>query len=99
MYYKLYRRRKYIYFGILTLGIVVLILKSNSSNTYTNNVNDKVDEKNKDKDGEPHHPQKSQRINMKTYVEPEPCLGCPGENGAAVFLSVIIYKVKPLNSF
>jgi hypothetical protein len=29
------------------------------------------------------------RISMQTYVEPKPCNGCPGENGAAVYLTVI----------
>ena len=29
------------------------------------------------------------RINMQTYVPPPPCVGCPGENGAAVHLTVI----------
>ena len=30
------------------------------------------------------------RINMQTYVEPEQCVGCPGENGGPVFLKVLI---------
>ena len=30
------------------------------------------------------------RINMQNYVEPEPCVGCPGENGGPVFLKVLI---------
>jgi len=31
--------------------------------------------------------QKRARISMKSYVPPEPCAGCPGENGAAVYLA------------
>lgn len=31
----------------------------------------------------------SGRINIFTYVEPEPCNGCPGEMGQAVRLTVI----------
>ena len=32
------------------------------------------------------------RINRETYTIPEPCNGCPGENGAGVSLTVIQYQ-------
>lgn len=31
---------------------------------------------------------KKQRITIDTYVSPPPCIGCPGENGTGVVLSV-----------
>jgi hypothetical protein len=31
---------------------------------------------------------KKPRITMATYKEPKPCVGCPGENGSPVFLTV-----------
>jgi hypothetical protein len=30
------------------------------------------------------------RINRETYTTPEPCKGCPGENGQGVQLNVIL---------
>ena len=31
----------------------------------------------------------SDTINMQNYKIPEPCRGCPGENGSPVYLTVI----------
>jgi hypothetical protein len=39
--------------------------------------------------------EKKIRINRETYTTPEPCRGCPGEDGQGVQLSVIyIYILK-----
>jgi hypothetical protein len=32
--------------------------------------------------------EKKTRINIDTYVSPEPCINCPGENGSAVIILV-----------
>lgn len=33
------------------------------------------------------------RININNYVEPEPCSGCPGENGRGVTLTVSFFTL------
>ncbi len=37
---------------------------------------------------------KKVRINRETYTTPEPCQGCPGENGQGVQLTVIYLKTR-----
>jgi hypothetical protein len=87
MYYKLYRRRKYIYAGLLIFGILILIYKLNSLNTgkqnvaFNNRLETNIDSAIQKKE--------LKRVNIKTYAEPELCLGCPGENGAPVFLNKV----------
>ena len=75
IYYKLYRRRKYIYMTIVAVGFCLLVFNGNQ-NSYlseTQLVHEKVL-----KEGEKFE-----------YKIPKPCYGCPGENGAAVYLNVI----------
>jgi hypothetical protein len=82
LYWFLYRRRDKL---LLTLFIAFIVLflfyesKNDSSNTYTTLVN------------RPKRDffQKKIRINRETYEIPKPCLGCPGENGRGVSLTVI----------
>ena len=106
MYYKLYRRRKFIYIGLAAFGILVLLLNQSPSNEQPKSGSKKEDEANHlnnlDYPDHPDHPvveNKKQRINMRTYVEPEPCLGCPGENGAGVHLSVRHFLVAIFSTF
>ena len=108
MFYKLYRRRKFIYIGLFLLGVLFLAFNQNlpaSNENRIKSLNYKIenDEFNKNPNVNnqnlnlvpnpnlnPMHnlKQNNGRINMQNYVEPEPCVGCPGENGNAVFLSV-----------
>ena len=65
MYYKLYRRRRYIYMIALFIGIFLIINTKN----------------------------RKPAITIESYTEPDPCVGCPGENGQGVFLAVnMIYS-------
>lgn len=43
--------------------------------------------------------QKKGRINRETYTIPEPCKGCPGENGGAVYLTVIYDFILVFNIY
>jgi len=91
MYYKLYRRRHYIYAALIFLGIVFLI-KNNSTRTSFGTNDDADFVKYKKRKAYEELSEKIQdvkpRINMQTYVEPKPCNGCPGENGGPVYLTV-----------
>jgi hypothetical protein len=88
MYYKLYRRRKFIYISLLLLAILAFVLKSNSPNNTNRNIIINEDEKDEERNHEEIKDGSSKRINMENYKEPEPCVGCPGEGGNPVFLSV-----------
>ena len=85
MYYKLYRRRQYIYLIAAVFGVIFLYnYRPSFSNTSSG------------QDGEePRHAENSgnvagddSEITILTYKEPEPCKTCPGENGQAVILTV-----------
>jgi polyferredoxin len=93
MYYKLYRRRKFIYISLLLLGILAFVWKSNSPNNTKNNIIKNEDEKDVEPSGEEIKDHRLKRINMENYKEPEPCIGCPGEGGSPVFLSVSLYSL------
>jgi len=82
LYWFLYRRRNR--FVIILFIIVTIIFfsyerKNDSSSAYIS-VTDKPKKINL---------QNKTRINRETYTIPEPCRGCPGENGAGVSLTVI----------
>ena len=82
MYYKLYRRRNKIYIIIGVILIIYLYLDKNNSsgNERKDNLNDDLFEVFERRNVQP----------KKKYVPPSPCVGCPGENGAGVSLTVII---------
>lgn len=80
MYYKLYRRRQYIYFGAIIVAIIFLLSANRKSDSDDSDRRVKNFKKRND----------AGRININTYVEPEPCKGCPGENGSPVYLNVRI---------
>jgi hypothetical protein len=97
MYYKLYRRRQYIYLAAICIGILLMISML-SKPTVTDD--DRLMMMNRrDNDGGGGQQQQQEllrnerieRINMNNYVEPEQCKGCPGENGQAVSLTVRKY--------
>ena len=80
LYWFLYRRRQKILLTIF-IGFIVFVFFSKGQSKSRSN-SSAVDKP------------KSQvrrnqvRINRETYQIPEPCVNCPGENGAAVFLTV-----------
>ena len=79
LYYKLYRRRKML-FAVSGVLLVVMFLR------YLTKPRDVID------DSKVNSPLKgrsgSDRVNIFNYVVPAPCIGCPGEGGAPVYLSV-----------
>jgi hypothetical protein len=96
MYYKLYRRRQYIYLGIFVVCILFLLSQKSQTNDDSVHGEKNIEENPniphmplKKNDGDIHLPEKP-RVNMQNYVEPPVCKGCPGENGGAVFLNVIL---------
>lgn len=86
MYYRLYRRRAYIY--ILVAFIVVYFLLTRSGDTNENLAKNSEKPLKNFPAANENGMKKKSRISMSNYVQPEPCKGCPGENGAAVYLSV-----------
>ena len=76
MYYRLYRRRYYFYGAAILIALIILITNKRDQSEYHLNKR-QVESK-----------QASGEINIFNYVAPAPCSGCPGENGAAVYLSV-----------
>lgn len=106
LYYKLYRRRHYVYLAGLFISMLFIIslLNNNKPSEGTSAVRNagRVVDNNQ-------NPVKGakkaagERINMNTYVEPPQCVGCPGENGAGVKLTVrtpfynILVRFNPNN--
>ena len=105
MYYKLYRRRQYIYLGIFLASVLFLISQNTQTNDDGNgppqqkinikniksNDREKVDPGQVDDQGDIKVGNKRPRVNMKNYIEPPICKGCPGENGAGVYLNVTYF--------
>ena len=94
MFLNLYRRQHRIIL-ILVLAIILISLfciPKNENNFeadeefYVGNEN-KIS-KNEKKEEIKSVKRKKIRINIKNYLRPLPCVGCPGENGAAVNLTV-----------
>lgn len=79
MLYKLYRRRKVLY---LSAGMIVIFMYIFFSGDASNNT----------LDNNKAIPRRAgEVITMQNYKIPEPCRGCPGEMGAPVYLTVIIF--------
>ena len=84
-YWFLYRRRN----RFTTILIVVFLLLCF---VYLNS-NSKSSDQGKQHQRPKRNPNERKiRINRETYTTPEPCHGCPGENGGGVSLTVIGYK-------
>ena len=77
MYYKLYRRRQYIFLVAFLVVLFFYFYTSSGGKPYSQNIQVKTGDS-----------FRRARINAETYQVPEPCSGCPGENGRAVYLSV-----------
>ena len=90
MSFKYYRRR---YKFQIAIGLVILIFlyvdltKSKDSSDSTNVEKQKIIN-NENQDQLEKKVYKNVRVNMKNYVPPAPCNGCPGEDGKAVYLNV-----------
>jgi hypothetical protein len=76
MYYKFYRRRQQI--SLLLVGIFIIFIYIRKSN----------DDEKRPSNGGVVKREKGERVNMQNYVQPPPCVDCPGENGAGVSLTV-----------
>ena len=77
LYIKVYRRRRYLYYSFICLfffGIIVFLSQS--------------DIKTKTKIRTQKRAVVKSVIAMDNYLPPPACVGCPGENGAPVLLSV-----------
>lgn len=90
LYYKLYRRRHYVYFAGLFISMLFIIsLLNNKPSEGTSAVRNEgrvIDNNQNPVKGA--KKAAGERINMNNYVEPPQCVGCPGENGAGVKLTV-----------
>ncbi len=82
LYWFLYRRRNKLII-ILFIIFTILFFSYESKNNAPSESTTVIDKPNRNRE------QKKARINRDTYTIPEPCLGCPGENGGGVSLTVI----------
>lgn len=90
LYYKLYRRRHYVYLAGLFISMLFIIslLNNNKPSEGTSAVRNEgrvIDNNQNPVKGA--KKAAGERINMNNYVEPPQCVGCPGENGAGVKLT------------
>jgi hypothetical protein len=79
LYIKMYRRRRlvsYSLIGIFFFGAIIFL------NQYSDT---SIDARNSHKANK----RAGNALSTFNYVPPPPCNGCPGENGAPVYLSVI----------
>lgn len=90
LYYKLYRRRHYVYLaGFFISMLFIISLLNNKPPEGTSAVrNDAKVVDNNQNSVKGAKKAAGGRINMNTYVVPPQCVGCPGENGAGVKLTV-----------
>lgn len=106
LYYKLYRRRHYVYLAAICASVMLVFLILNGEKPESG-LNDDGGMPRPGADnghdggvkarsgvgtggGDASRKKAKERINIHTYVEPEQCKGCPGENGAAVVLTVML---------
>lgn len=102
IYYKIYRRRQYVYAAAIFLSVLFTISVLNKPSEYDSSGSgsgprrrgarggdiDLKDKPDPDLNKIPPIQPLAGRININTYVEPETCKGCPGENGQGVSLTV-----------
>ncbi len=69
MYYRVYRRRQYIYVFLAFLFLLYLFYGSSDKKSASSSRSELGERRNK----------ASGRITMDTYVPPKNCDGCPGE--------------------
>lgn len=82
IYWFLYRRREKILLVIFIAFFVFILFSKSQSKSSSKSAH--VDKP------KPQARHNQVRINRETYQIPEPCVNCPGENGAAVSLTVIL---------
>lgn len=86
------RRNRFIIFAILAFIVIYFFNQSGNGSYSSFEIEAEVHREVRSVN------QKKPRINRETYTTPEPCHGCPGENGAGVHLTVIILKPKKKHS-
>ena len=82
LYWFFYRRRDRVLLTLFIAFIVIVVYSKSQSKSPS-------DSSSIDKPKAPRRLNKI-RINRETYQIPEPCRGCPGENGSGVTLTVLI---------
>lgn len=84
LYWFIYRRRNKFLICLMIIFCIVIYLHQNDSQS-SSSTNERIDKRvKKNVDGG------KVRINRDTYTIPEPCRGCPGEDGQGVGLTVTI---------
>lgn len=82
LYWFIYRRRNKVLITLISIFCILFFL-------YGNEQQVKSESQKSTRSVIKHIPRKKVRVNRNTYTTPEPCHGCPGENGAGVQLTVI----------
>jgi len=80
LYWFIYRRRNK-FLILLMIIFCILFFFHQNTNQVSSGTNHQIDKPKKISN------EKRNRINRETYTTPEPCQGCPGENGQGVQLS------------
>ena len=91
LYWLLYRRRNKFLILLMIAFCILFFVYQNDHEVSSTNKGEILDLK-KDYPDKQNVAEKKIRINRETYKTPEPCKGCPGENGQGVQLSVIEEK-------
>jgi hypothetical protein len=95
MFFSLYRRRHRITL-IIVLAIILILLFyiPKTENNFEDKeefyvaVENKISNTHKKMEATKSVRKQKNRVNINNYVPPLPCLGCPGENGVGVNLTV-----------
>jgi hypothetical protein len=85
---KFYKLRHYVY---IIIGLLLIFFIFNRDTLSNKNFAELQDVLNNIKNVEQFFDnleEKKSRITIDTYVSPEPCINCPGENGSAVIILV-----------
>jgi len=82
LYWFIYRRRNKFLILLMTIFCILIYFHQNDRQVVSSTIENQSSQIKIDK-------LKKIRINRETYTIPEPCHGCPGEDGQGVQLNVI----------
>ena len=88
---KLYKLRRLLYILICVTLLFVIFKRDTISNTNFAHLQDVLDNIKNVEQFFQEFDEKKSRITIDTYVSPQPCINCPGENGSAVTILVSIH--------